>query len=352
MSSFLPGFLDRLALSSATVQTVRQIGEHKGRQDLFRLQAPEKLENLRQVALIQSVESSNRIEGVTAAPGRLKALVNEKSTPRDRSEGEIAGYRDVLATIHASAPDIPFTGGVVLQLHRDLMRYGTLPGGVWKATQNEIEELRSDGTRFIRFHPTPPHLVADAMAKLHDAFAVELKAGRHEPLILIPLYVLDFLCIHPFSDGNGRMARLLTALALYHQGYEVARYISLERLIEQTKESYYDTLWRASQGWHDGKHDPMPWVDYSLGVLLAAGREFESRIGSLSTSHGSKTDIVILAIDRMLGSFSITELAAACPSVSRVWIKNVLDQLKRDGKIIPEGRGRGARWRKASSELV
>lgn len=352
MSSFRPGFPDRLVLSSATVQTIRQIGEHKGRQDLFRLQAPEKLENLRQVALIQSVESSSRIEGVTAAPGRLEALVNEKTTPRDRSEGEIAGYRDALATIHASARDIPFTDGVVLQLHRDLMKYGTQPGGVWKATQNEIEEQRPNGTRFIRFRPVAPHLTADAMARLHEAFAAELKAGRHEPLILIPLYVLDFLCIHPFSDGNGRMARLLTALALYHQGYEVARYISLERLIEQTKESYYDTLWRASQGWHEGAHDPMPWVDYWLSVLLAAGREFESRIGSLTTSHGSKTDIVILAIDRMLGSFTISELEAACPSVSRVWIKSVLDQLKRDGRITPEGRGRGARWRKASTGLV
>jgi Fic family protein len=346
MSSFAPDFLDRLLLPPPLIQTIRQIGENKGRQDLFRLQAPEKLENLRRVALIQSVESSNRIEGVTAPSDRIEALIREKTTPQNRSEGEIAGYRDVLATIHASAPDITFNERVVLQFHRDLMKYGTIPGGVWKPVQNEIEEVRPDGARFIRFRPTEPHLTPDAMQALHQAFRQNLKDGRHEPLILIALYVLDFLCIHPFTDGNGRMARLLTVLALYHQGYEIGRYISLERLIEQTKESYYDTLYRGSQGWHENSHDPLPWIEYWLGTILAAYREFESRIGQLSTGHGSKTDIVVTAIERMLGSFSISELEAVCPSVSRDWIKAVLEQLKREGRLEVSGRGRGARWRK------
>lgn len=350
MSSFAPGFLNGLLLSPALVQTIRQIGENKGRQDLFRIQAPEKLENLRQVALIQSVESSNRIEGVTAPPDRIAALIREKVTPQNRSEAEIAGYRDVLGTIHASASDVPFSERVVLQFHRDLMKYGTVPGGVWKPVQNEIEEVRADGTRFVRFRPTEPHLTPDAMQELHQAFRQNLKEGRHEPLILVALYVLDFLCIHPFTDGNGRMARLLSVLALYHQGYEIGRYISLERVIEQTKESYYDTLYRASQGWHEDRHDPMPWVDYWLGTILAAYREFESRIGQLSTGHGSKTAIVVTAIERMLGSFSISELEAACPSVSRDWIKAVLEQLKREGRLKVSGRGRGARWSKLEGD--
>ena len=173
-----------------------------------------------------------------------------------------------------------------------------------------------------------------------------MKAGRVEPLLLIAMYVLDFLCIHPFLDGNGRMARLLSVLLLHQQGYEVGRYISLERLIEQTKESYYDTLYRASQGWHEDRHDPLPWISYWLGTVLAAYREFESRMGELATGHGAKTDIVLSAVDRMIGSFSISELQAACPSVSRDWIKIVLGQLKKEGRLTLSGRGRSARWRK------
>lgn len=352
MPSFAPNFLEGLSIPPKLIQTIRLIGEHKGRQDLYRLQAPEKLDNLRQVAMIQSVESSSRIEGVTADPARLEALLKDKTTPKNRSEGEIAGYRDVLATIHSAATDIPYAEDVVLQFHRDLMKFGTGAGGKWKTAQNEIQEVRPDGSRFVRFTPVAPHLTKSAKHSLHQGFSQSLKEGLHEPLVLIPLYVLDFLCIHPFLDGNGRLARLLSVLALYHQGYGVGRYISLERLIEQTKESYYDTLYRASQGWHDDAHDPIPWVDYWLGILLAAYREMEGRIGDLSTSHGTKTDIVIIAIDRMLGSFSISELEAACPSVSRVWIKNVLDQLKREEKLELVGSGRGARWRKPNSKTV
>lgn len=346
MSSFLRPYLDRFVITPELVQVIRLIGEHKGRQELLRLNAPEKLENLRQVAMIQSVESSNRIEGVTAPKERLADLVLKKTTPQNRSEGEIAGYRDVLATIHSSAADIAFTDSIVLQLHRDLMRYGTGAAGKWKSTQNEIEETRADGTRFTRFQPTPPHQTPEAMRGLHEEFRFAIKEGKHEPLILIALYVLDFLCIHPFLDGNGRMSRLLSVLALYHQSYEVGRYISLERIIEQTKESYYDTLFVASQGWHESQHNASPWVHYWMGTVLAAYREMESRVGKLSTGHGSKTDIVVTAIDRMMGSFSISELQTACPSVSKDWVKAVVEQLKRDGRLVVEGKGRGARWRK------
>lgn len=346
MPSLSRAVLDRLAIPADLVQTIRQIGEHKGRQELYRVQAPEKLENLRRVAMIQSVESSNRIEGVVAAKGRVEALVTGNTTPQNRPEGEIAGYRDVLATIHDHAADIRLGDNVVLQFHRDRMKYATAAGGTWKTVSNEIEEIRPNGTRRIRFTPTAPHLTPAAMQMLHRDFGEEMKSGRIEPLILIALYVLDFLCIHPFLDGNGRMARLLSVLLLHQQEYEVGRYISLERLTENTKESYYDTLYRASQNWHDDRHDPLPWISYWLGVVLAAYREFERRMGELATEHGTKTDIVLSAIDNMMGSFSVSELQALCPSVSRDWIKIVLSQLKKEGRLSLSGRGRNARWRK------
>lgn len=346
MSSFEASFLNKLVISPELVQMIRQLGEHKGRQELLRLQAPEKLENLRQVAIIQSVESSNRIEGVTLPKARLTELVRNKVTPTNRSEGEIAGYRDVLSTIHASAADIPLTKNIVLQLHRDLLKYTKGAGGKWKSTQNEIEEIRPDGTRYIRFIPTPPHQTAQAMAELHEAYSRALKEGRHEPLILSALYVLDFLCIHPFLDGNGRMSRLLSVLLLYHQGYDVGRYISLERIIEQSKETYYDTLLKSSKAWHRGKHKPMAWVSYWLSTVLAAYRELEGRTEGLSTGHGTKADIVISAIERLVGPFTLSELQVLCPSVGRDWIRALLGQLKNEGRLQSEGRGRGSRWRK------
>jgi len=185
------------------------------------------------------------------------------------------------------------------------------------------------------------------MRGLHEEFRFATKEGKHEPLILIALYVLDFLCVHPFLDGNGRMSRLLSVLALYHQGYEVGRYISLERIIEQTKESYYETLFLSSQAWHEGEHNPMPWVSYWLGTVLAAYRELDTRVRATATGHGTKADIVIAAIDRMMRPFSLSELEATCPSVGRDWIRALLGQLRREGRLISEGRGRGSRWRKA-----
>jgi hypothetical protein len=184
------------------------------------------------------------------------------------------------------------------------------------------------------------------MRGLHESFRVAMKEGKHEPLIIIALYVLDFLCVHPFLDGNGRMSRLLSVLALYHQGYEVGRYISLERIIEQTKESYYETLFIASQGWHESAHKPMSWVSYWLGTVLAAYRELDNRVGGMATGHGAKADIVIAAIDCMVKAFTLAELEAACPNVGRDWIRALLGQLKREGRLINEGHGRGAKWRK------
>ena len=350
MNSFDQTYLHKLVVPQRIITMIRKLGEHKGRQDLYKKQAPEMLENLRQVALIQSTESSNRIEGIVADEKRLRAIVEEKAKPANRPEAEIAGYRDVLNTIHQSHEHIPFTERVVLQLHRDLMKYVGGHGGAWKSTQNEITETLPDKTQRIRFTPIAPHLTEEAMRTLHGRFA-DLERGHElDSLLLIPLYVLDFLCIHPFLDGNGRLARLASLLLLYHHGYEVGRYVSLERIIEQTKQSYYDTLYTSSQGWHESRHDVLPWTEYFLSTLLAAYDEFESRFGRVSKGHGSKTDMIRNAVDGFIADFSITDVEKACPKVSRDMIRHVLGQLREAGVILPVGKGRGAKWRNAESK--
>lgn len=241
MKSFDPKYIQKLVVPHRLITIIRQIGEYKGKQELYRQQAPEMLENLRHVAMIQSTESSNRLEGITADIKRIQELVQERTTPANRPEAEIAGYRDVLNTIHGSYAHIPFKDSIILQLHRDLMKYAGKEGGRWKSVANEISEVLPDGSKLIRFVPVQPYQTAEYMKLLHERFDTRFAEQSLDPLLLIPLYILDFLCIHPFLDGNGRMARLLTVLLLYHNGYDVGRYISLERIIEQTKESYYET---------------------------------------------------------------------------------------------------------------
>lgn len=236
------------------LRTIRLLGEFKGREEVFKQQSPQVLETLRQAAVIQSTESSNRIEGVTAPHDRIVKLVQKKVKPGNRSEQEIAGYRDVLNTIHANHENMKFSVNLVLQMHRDLLRFTTERDGKWKTAPNEIEEVGADGKKFIRFVPVAPHLTEESMRTLHKRFAEMWDSHKFEPLLLIPAYVLDFLCIHPFRDGNGRMARLLSLLLLYQAGYEVGRFISLENIIEETRESYYETLHASSQRWHEGKH--------------------------------------------------------------------------------------------------
>lgn len=347
MNSFQPGFLERVPLDHGLVQTIRSLGEFRGRQALYARQSPQVLERLREIAVIQSTESSNRIEGVTAPIERIRALVAEKTAPRDRSEQEIAGYRDVLKTIHASHADMVFTPGLVRQLHRDLYQFTAVEGGDWKATSNDITETRPDGTVVVRFRPLAPHLTPEAMDELHARFDERWHAGELEPLILIATYVLDFLCIHPFRDGNGRMARLLSLLLLYRAGDEVGRYVSLEKMVEDTRESYYDTLHASSQGWHEGAHDLRPWWEYFAGVmLLGAYREFEDRAGMLTTVRGAKRDAVIDAVERLPRAFRLGDVERICPGVSRPTINRTLRQLRDEGRIQCTRGGRDALWEK------
>jgi Fic family protein len=264
--------------------------------------------------------------------------------PRDRSEQEIAGYRDAIGLLHDSAAGMTFSTNVILQLHQMLFRHVASEGGRWKSTQNEIVERNVDGSlRRVRFTPVTPVATPGAMDSLVNLYAVAVDRGR-DPLVIVPLTVLDFLCIHPFADGNGRTARLVTLMLLYHAGYEVGRYISLERVFEESKASYYETLERSSRGWHDGAHDALPWLTYCWGVLLRAYREFEERVGTVQTSRGAKARMIERAVARQIGAFSISDIEEQCPGVSRDWLRIVLRRLRDEGKIVSRGRGRGAKW--------
>ncbi len=343
MKSITRDKLDSLQLPQNLITTIRLIGEYKGKQDLYKQQKPEVIENLRQVAIVQSTESSNRIEGIVADHKRIEAIIRKNSKPKNRPESEIAGYRDVLSTIHDSYENIPFRTSIILQFHRDLMKYTVSGGGEWKGSDNEITTILPDGTKSTRFRPVAAFETKEYMRQLHYGLEERLKEN-YEPLLLIPAYLLDFLCIHPFNDGNGRMSRLLTILLLNQNGYDVAKYISLERVIEQTKESYYDTLYSSSQNWYEAEQNLLPWIEYWLSTVLAAYREFESRVDLFSAPKTNKSGLVKDAIERIIGEFTTSDLCNACPEVSRDLVKKVLNQLRRDGILSSIGKGRGAKW--------
>ncbi len=334
----------------SVVRLIAQVEEYKGRQQLYTQQSPQILEALRHVAMVQSTESSNRIEGITVPAKKLEELVADKVAPANRSEGEVAGYRDVLATIHASFPHIPVSPSTILQLHRDLYKFFASEGGHWKQADNAIEEVHPDGNRIVRFTPVSAALTPLAMDELCENLKRHTQDQDTAALLLIATFVLDFLCVHPFRDGNGRMARLLTLLLLYQHGYEVGRYISLERIIEDSKESYYDSLARSSRDWHDGRHTLYPWWEYYLGIMLAAYRDFEHRVGLIATGRGAKTALVRQMVERFVGDFTITELMKLCPAVSRDQVRNVLEQLRSEEHVQCLGKGHTARWCKCSTE--
>jgi len=344
MPSLNQDFLSFPIFNSEQLSTLRTIGEYQGKQELYFKQSPEILKGLQQVSIIESSESSNRLEGITAPHRRIADLVVKNTAPQDRSEQEIAGYRDALNLIHQSGHHMPFSINVILQLHSWLYRYQPTPGGQWKISDNQITEIYPDGRKRVRFTPSSAFETPQAMDELVNQYAKSLKEWNQEPLIIIPAVILDFLCIHPFRDGNGRSARLLTLLLLYHFDYQVGRYISLERIFEESKESYYETLEKSSQGWHEGEHDIMPWMTYFWGVILRAYKEFEIRVGTLTTGRGSKAFHIRRTIESMIGPFAISDIERACPSVSRDTVRLVLRQLRDEGLIAPEGKGRGAKW--------
>lgn len=327
------------------IKAIATINEYKGKQELFGKQSPEMLVTLQEIARIQSTESSNRIEGIEISNQKLKEIMAQKIDPQDRSEAEISGYRDVLNLIHASAAHMPVKPRVIQQLHRDMYKYLPQPGGVWKGSNNNIEETLPNGSTIIRFRPLDAHMVPIAMDSLCSVFNKLRDKGEADDILLILSFILDFLCVHPFGDGNGRVSRLLMLLLMYQAGFKVGRYISLERIIEESKETYYDALFKASQGWHEKEHNPIPWIEYSLGIIVAAYKEFEGRVNILVSPKGSKTALTRDTILRFHGDFSMQDVEHTCPNVSRPTIYRVLTELKEEGIIECIVPGRHAKWK-------
>ena len=332
-------------LTNDIVNMLGYIHEYKGQQNLFIEAKADVLSHLLEIAKIQSTEASNRIEGIYTSDERIKALVKEKSAPLSRNENEIAGYRDVLATIHENYDYIPPRANVILQLHRDLYQYSGMGiGGHFKNTDNVIEEELDDGTKRVRFRPATAFETPDMIENLCNQFLREVDRGEVDPLLLIPMFVLDFLCIHPFNDGNGRMSRLLTLLLLYRSGYIVGKYISIEMLIEKTKDTYYDALQASSAGWHDGMNDYMPFVSYTLGIIKSAYKTFSERVEHLTTKGISKPERVRQFIENKLGKVTKKDIMDACPDISATTIERTLGELVKDGTIIKLGNGRGTEY--------
>ncbi len=327
------------------VNLVSAIHEYKGKQDLFIEADPDILEAMLQVAKIQSTGASNRIEGIYTSEARLNELVIEKAEPTNRNEQEIAGYREVLNTIHENYDYITPRPNVILQLHRDLYSYNpTSVGGRWKNTDNVIEEVDPEGNHQIRFRPLPAYDTADAMESLSVEFLKAIDKGEIDPLLLVSKFIIDFLCIHPFNDGNGRMSRLLTLLLLYQQGYIVGKYISIEMIIEKTKETYYDTLKESSTLWHEGKNNYAPFVKYYLGVILSSYKEFASRVETMLNKGLTKSERIRYIFSNKVGKIAKSEIAALCPDISVTTIEKALSDLLKEEYIIKIGVGRSTAY--------
>ena len=328
-------------LTPEIVTMLSQIHEFKGEQNLFIAAQSDTLTQLVEIAKIQSTEASNKIEGIFTSDERLKKLVTNKTTPRSRNEQEIAGYRDVLASIHEDYDYIPVRPSYILQLHRNLYKFsGKSIGGNYKNADNVIAEEDAEGNRFVRFQPLAAWETPEAMESICAAYDDAIHHSDADPLLIIPMFILDFLCIHPFNDGNGRMSRLLTLLLLYRSGYIVGKYISIEKAIENTKDTYYEALQSSSQDWHEGENDYSHFVRYMLGVILSAYRDFSARVKVLATSGISKPDRIREIIKDTLGKITKTEILQKCPDISQVTVQRTLNDLVKNGDIIKIGGGR------------
>ncbi len=332
-------------LTPEIVGMLTKIHEFKGEQNLFIESHADELTEFMEIARIQSTEASNRIEGIFTSDDRLKKLVMDKTTPKSRAEQEIAGYRDVLNTIHENYDYVQVKSGIILQLHRDLYRFmGVEAGGYFKTADNVIAEMDNNGNKKVRFNPVPVWETPAAIEKICEALDEVFKDENIDPLIVIPMFVLDFLCIHPFNDGNGRMSRLLTLLLLYRSGYIVGKYISIEKMIESSKETYYEALQASSTGWHEENNDYIPFIIYMLGIVLASYREFSSRVRMLTTSGFTKGERIGEIIKQTVGTITKTEIMKKCPDISQITIQRALIDLQEQGKISKVGGGRYTKY--------
>lgn len=315
------------------------IHEYKGRQQLYLEQKPMELDRLVELAKIQSTEASNAIEGIVTTNQRLKQLMADKTSPRNRDEQEILGYRAVLDMVHESFEYMPISANVILQLHKKLYSY--LPssfGGVFKTTANEIDEIRADGSVVVRFKPLEPFETPDAVDRLCKEYNKIIASGEVDPLVVIPTFIHDFLCIHPFNDGNGRMSRILTTLLLYKSGYVVGKYISLEKKIQDNKSEYYDALQSASENWHNGTNDDTAFVKYILGIILSAYRDFEERLEIVSTKKNAK-EMVREAFGKKVGKVTKSDIMELCSTLSRSAVEKAIRELCVEGFITKHGNG-------------
>lgn len=332
--------LARSRWDSETINLLAQIHEHRGKQELFLIRKPAVLDKLVEIAKIQSVEDSNKIEGIITTAVRIKELMNEKTIPKNRDEEEILGYRDVLNTIHESYEYIPISSNYILQLHRDLFKYSEKGiGGRYKNTQNSIVEKTEDGNTIERFKPLSPYETPVAIEQICDGLNKALDKGEIDSLLLIPIFIHDFLCIHPFNDGNGRMSRLLTTLLLYRQGYVIGKYISLESKIEKNKDSYYGALEKSGLGWHENEENPVPFIKYILRTILAAYIDFEERVDYVDEKVPT-IELVRNAVDSKLGKFTKSDMMELVPSVGKATIENMLKRLIEEGYITRHGKGK------------
>jgi len=320
---------------------VGKIYEARGKQDLYTKQKPAALDRLVEIAMIQSTEASNDIEGIRTTNTRLKQLVQDKTTPRNRDEEEIAGYRDVLSLIHESYDAIPITSNYILQLHKILYSYNTKKqiGGKYKNVQNYISSFDDQGNETVLFTPLEPMLTPGAIEEICKQYNETLASGDVEPLLLIPIFIHDFLCIHPFNDGNGRMSRLLTTLLLYQSGFDIPKYISLEKVISDNKDLYYDALSKSQTDWHNGNEDVIPFVKYILFTIQHAYIDFENRVDMVSDKTKSK-QLVKKAIDSKIAKFTKKEICELCPTISINSVEKQLTELCSTGEIRKCGSGK------------
>ena len=323
---------------------IAAIYKEAGKQELYLRQCPEELEKFVEIAKVQSTEASNAIEGIVTTNTRIRQLVEEKTTPKNRDEQEIAGYRDVLNIIHGNFDAIPITKNHILQLHKILYSHMNNPAaGRTKTVQNYISVTYPDGHAETLFTPLAPYETPEALDRICEEYNRVIGNLELEPLIAIPVFIHDFLCIHPFNDGNGRMSRLLTTLLLYRNGFYVGKYISLEAMIAKNKDLYYDALAESQSGWHEGKEDAVPFIKYILGTILAAYKAFEDRVALVETKLPA-LEMVRRASMNKVGRFNKQDMRELCPTLSDSSIEGALRKLVASGELQKEGKGKNTRY--------
>ena len=344
MRTFHYSLLREQKWDSEILGLVAAIYKEAGKQELYLKQRPQELEKLVEIAKVQSTEASNAIEGIVTTNTRIRQLVEEKTTPKNRDEQEIAGYRDVLCLIHESFDAIPITQNYILQLHKILYSHMNNPlAGRTKSVQNYISATYPDGHAEVLFTPLAPYEAPEALDCICAEYNRVIGNMEVEPLIAIPVFIHDFLCIHPFNDGNGRMSRLLTTLLLYRSGFYVGKYISLEAKIAQNKDLYYTVLRQAQDGWHEGCEDAVPFIKYLLGTVLAAYRDFEDRFVLVETKLPA-LETVRRATMNKIGRFSKQDIRELCPALSLSSVEGALRKLVADGELKREGAGKSTRY--------